>query len=185
MDYDLLVKDCLKNKRAAQRKLYDHFAPLMMAVCFRYTKNLDDAENILQDGFVKVFKYLGQYRKEGDLGAWIRRIIVNTALNYLKTNSKYRHDLLYEDTPLHAVSADDAEVILGTKELAQLIRQLPTGFQTVFNLHAVDGYPHKEIASMLGIHEGTSRSQYARARNLLIEWMQQISLREKSKDHGK
>ena len=185
VNYHQLLKDCIKKKPEAQRDLYDHFAPSMLGVCFRYTKNLDDAENILQDGFVKVFKNLQQFKAEGELGAWIRRIMVNTALTYLKTNRKYRHELLFEETPLHRVSTEDPEVKLHTKEIAEMIRQLPTGFQTVFNLHAIEGYSHVEIGSMLGISDGTSRSQYSRARALLIEWMEKSSLKEKGGHYGR
>lgn len=159
--------------------MYDYFAPSMLGVCFRYTKNMDDAENILQDGFVKVFISLKQYRGEGDLGAWIRRIMVNTALTYLKTNRKYQHDLLFDESLMHLVSTENPEVKLHTKDLAKLIMQLPTGFQTIFNLFAVEGYSHLEIGSMLGISDGTSRSQYSRARALLIEWIEKNSLKEK------
>ena len=183
--YSKLIKDSIRSHAASQKQLYDLFAPAMLGICFRYTKNLDDAENILQDGFVKVFKNLHQFKGDGDLGAWIRRIMVNTALSYLKTNSRYRHDLLFEDMPLHAVSTDDPEIILNAKELSELIRQLPPGFQTIFNLYAVEGYTHVEIGSMLGIRDSTSRSQYARARALLIQWIEKISLKEKEGQYGK
>ena len=184
-DHQQIIKGCLKGKRDAQKQLYDLFAADMLGVCFRYTKNLDDAENILQDGFVKVFRSLKDFRNEGELGGWIRRIVVNTALTYLKSNSKYQHDLLFEDTPLHRVSGYDPEVRLHAKELTQLIRQLPTGFQTIFNLHAVEGYTHVEIGTMLGISDGTSRSQYSRARTLLITWMEKQSLKEKGGQYGR
>lgn len=184
MDYNLLVKNCLKQRFGAQKALYDHFAPTMMAVCYRYTKSATDAEEVLQEGFVKVFARLHQFKGDGELAAWIRRIMVNTALTYLKTNRKYRYDLSYDETPLHIVSEDSPEVRLDAKELAELIRQLPTGFQTIFNLYAVEGYKHAEIASMLGINEGTSRSQYARARILLIEWIEKFSLKEKRGHYG-
>jgi RNA polymerase sigma-70 factor (ECF subfamily) len=184
MDYHQLLKDCLKLKPGAQRTLYEHFAPSMLGVCFRYTKNLEDAEDILQNGFVKVFKHLKQYKGEGELGAWIRKIMVNTALNYLKSNKRYQYDLSFDDMSLHLVSTDDPEVNLQTKQLAELIRQLPTGFQTVFNLYAVEGYSHVEIASMLGISDGTSRSQYARARALLIDWIGKFSLKAQDGNYG-
>ncbi|MEO6329289.1 MAG: sigma-70 family RNA polymerase sigma factor [Ginsengibacter sp.] len=179
MDYKRLVSDSLRSNAVAQKKLYEHFAPLMLGVCFRYTKSIADAEDILQDGFIKVFKYLHQFKHEGELGAWIRKLMVNTALNYLKKNRKYQHDLLFEDMPLHPVSDDNPAVQLQTKELTELIRQLPTGFQTIFNLHAIEGYSHVEISAMLGISDGTSRSQYARARALLIEWLKTFSLEVK------
>jgi RNA polymerase sigma factor (sigma-70 family) len=176
MDYRKLVSDCLRSKPGAQRELYNIFAPAMLGVCFRYTKSMADAEDILQDGFIKVFKYLHQYKYEGELGAWIRKLMVNTALNYLKKNRKYQHDLSFEQMPLHPVSDDNPEIRLETRELSELIRQLPTGFQTIFNLHAVEGYSHVEISAMLGISDGTSRSQYARARALLISWLNTYSL---------
>ena len=184
MEYEQLVKDCLKLNPEAQKKLYNLFASSMLGVCFRYTKSVADAEEVLQEGFIKVFARLSQYNGGGELGGWVRKIMVNTALNYLKTNKKYRHDLLFNEMPLHVVSTNHPEVILQSKELAELIRQLPTGFQTIFNLYAVEGYKHAEIAGMLGINEGTSRSQYARARTLLIEWIERNSLKEEKGRYG-
>jgi RNA polymerase sigma-70 factor (ECF subfamily) len=184
MDYNQLLKDCLKGKPEAQKTLYEHFAPTMMGVCFRYTKSINDAEEVVQVGFIKVFERLHQFKAEGELGGWIRRIMINAALNYLKTNQRYRYELSYEEMPLHLVSTENPEMNLDAKELAELIRQLPTGFQTIFNLHAVEGYKHREIASMLGISEGTSRSQYARARSLLIEWIEKFSLKQQNGRYG-
>jgi RNA polymerase sigma-70 factor (ECF subfamily) len=115
---------------------------------------------------------LHQYKFEGEIGGWIRRIMVTTAINFLKKNRRYQTELLYVDDHLHAVSGDDPRVALEAKDLALLIRQLPTGYQTIFNLHAVEGYTHPQIGEILGIHEGTSRSQYARARALLITWIE-------------
>jgi RNA polymerase sigma factor (sigma-70 family) len=185
MDYRKLVTDCIKCIPDAQRELYEHFAPAMLGVCFRYTKSITDAEDVLQDGFVKVFKHLRSYKFEGELGGWIRKIMVNTALNFLKTNKKYQYDLSFSEMQLHSVSVNDPVIELQTKELSELIRQLPTGFQTIFNLHAIEGYTHVEIASMLGISNGTSRSQYARARALLIEWIEKFSLKEQQERYGR
>jgi RNA polymerase sigma-70 factor (ECF subfamily) len=171
MDTQKLVKDCIRGIPAAQRQLYDHFAETMLGVCYRYTKSMDDAEDVLQDGFVKVFRNLGQYKYEGELGGWIRRIMVTTALNFLKKNSRYNHEFSFDNENLHPVADDNPEIKMTGKELADLLRQLPIGYQTIFNLHAVEGYSHVEIGKMLGINEGTSRSQYARARALLISWI--------------
>ena len=171
MDTQKLVKECIREIPAAQRQLYEHFAESMLGVCYRYTKSMDDAEDVLQDGFVKVFKNLGQYKYEGELGAWIRRIMVTTALNFLKKNSRYNHDFSFDNETLHPVAYDNPEIKMTAKELADLVRQLPVGYQTIFNLHAVEGFSHVEIGKMLGINEGTSRSQYARARALLISWI--------------
>ena len=172
MDQYGLVKNCLKGNAAAQRQLYDLFAGAMLAVCYRYTKSMSDAEDVLQEGFIKVFLNLHQYKFEGELGGWIRRIMVTTAINYLKKNKRYQSEMVFEDAPLHAVQDSHPEVRLGAKELADLIRQLPPGYQTIFNLHAVEGFTHVEIGKILGIQESTSRSQYARARALLIQWLE-------------
>jgi len=175
IDQSHLIKNCLKGKAAAQKQLYDAYASTMFGVCYRYTKSLQDAEDVLQDGFVRVFSFLHQYNEEGELGAWIRKIMVNTALNYLKKSKKYQHDLLFDTTELHVITNDNPEVLLNAKELAGLIRQLPTGYQTIFNLYAIEGFSHVEIGQMLGISENTSRSQYMRARHLLISWITNTS----------
>ena len=172
MDTQQLLKDCLKEKAVAQRQLYEYFAPSMLGICYRYTKSRANAEDVLQEGFVRVFNNLKQFKGEGELGGWIRQIMVRTALNYLKKNSRYANELVFGDEHLHPITSADPDVRLEAKELAELIRQLPTGYQTIFNLHAVEGYSHVEIGEMLGIHEGTSRSQYSRARSLLILWIQ-------------
>jgi RNA polymerase sigma factor (sigma-70 family) len=175
MDYTALVKDCIKQKPIAQKQLYDHFAPLMMGVCYRYTKSITDAEDVLQEGFVRVFQYLESYKNTGELGAWIRRIMVTTALNYLKRHKKYRTEMVFAEVPLHPISDENPVVRLEAKDLSDLIRQLPTGYQTIFNLYAVEGFNHGEIGQMLGISEGTSKSQYSRARHLLTEWLGKYS----------
>lgn len=181
MDDRQLVKDCLRQKPEAQRLLYERYAKTMLGICYRYTKSLRDAEDVLQEGFVRVFTKLAQYKSEGELGAWIRRIMVNTALNFLKKNSRYNAEMVFTEPPLHSVSNDNPAVLLNAKELADLIRQLPQGYQTIFNLHAVEGYSHVEIGEMLGINDGTSRSQYARARALLISWVREISIEQKTR----
>ena len=155
-----------------------------MGVCYRYTKSVSDAEDVLQEGFVKVYVNLSKYKSTGELGAWIRRIMVTTALNYLKKHKRYRSELVFEEMPLHLVSDDNPEVKLDAKELSELIRQLPTGFQTIFNLYAIEGYTHAEIGQMLGISDGTSKSQYARARYLLIEWIEKYSSLSKKEQYA-
>jgi len=174
MDHYVLVKDCLRGKITAQKQLYDLFAGPMLSVCYRYTKSLADAEDVLQEGFVKVFFNLQQYKFKGELGGWVRRIMVTTAINYLKRNTRYQSELVFPEEHLHAVDNQASpEMKMEAKELADLIRQLPPGYQTIFNLYAVEGYSHVEIGKILGIQESTSRSQYARARALLIQWVEQ------------
>ncbi|RYY90245.1 MAG: RNA polymerase sigma factor [Chitinophagaceae bacterium] len=172
MDNRELVRNALKGRPSAQKALYDQFAPDMLAVCYRYTKSTEDAEDVLQEGFVRVFLNLHQYRFEGELGGWIRRIMVHTALNFLKKRAPYNSGFAFENDHLHPVAQEDPGVTLDAKDLAALIRQLSTGYQAIFNLYAVEGYSHAEIGKLLGIQEGTSRSQYARARSLLITWIQ-------------
>src|SRR5215213_3684593 len=174
MEDHLLVKECLKGKPAAQKQLYDLYARPMLNICYRYTKSIADAEDVLQEGFVKVFLNLNQYKFQGALGGWIRRIMVTTAINYLKRNARYQTELVFPDEYLHVAANDrHPELKMEAKELADLIRQLPPGYQTIFNLYAVEGFNHVEIGKILGIQESTSRSQYARARALLIQWIEQ------------
>jgi RNA polymerase sigma factor (sigma-70 family) len=180
-----LIKDCLNGKPAAQRDLYEQYAGTMLGVCYRYTKHISDAEDVLQEGFVKVFRSLYQYKFEGELGAWIRRIMVTTAINYLKKHSRYQADLSFNDMGLHPVSTENPQVNMDAKELADLVRQLPPGYQAIFNLHAVEGYTHVEIGKLLGISEGTSRSQYSRARALLISWLERQSESQKKTSYVK
>lgn len=184
MDERQLIKDCIRQRPIAQEQLYRQFAPVMLGVCYRYTKSLHDAEDVLQEGFVKVFLHIKDYKATGELGAWIRRIMVNTALNYLKKNKKYRTEMVFTDAPLHVVTDMNPQVNIDAKELAELIRQLPTGFQTIFNLYAIEGYTHVEIGQMLGISEGTSKSQYARARYLLMEWVDKYSSSSKQQHYA-
>lgn len=184
MYYKELVKNCLKGNSGAQRELYNHFAASMFGICYRYTKSTSDAEDVLQEGFIKIFKNLHHYRNEGELGAWMRRIMINTALTYLKQNKNYSDELSYDEMSLHPVSTENPDIHLQAKELADIIRQLPTGCQAIFNLHAVEGYSHVEIGAMLGIHEGTSRSQYARARSIMVAWIEKRNQNIKRKRYA-
>ena len=117
-----MVKDCLKHKPVAQEQLYEYFAPSMLGVCYRYTKSVKDAEDVLQEGFIKVFIYLSKYRFTGELAAWIRRIMVTTALNYLKKNKRYREEMVFAEMPLHPVSDENPIVNLDARQLGDLIR---------------------------------------------------------------
>lgn len=174
MEQTQLIKACIKGRITAQQQLYNQYAGTMLGICYRYTKNLDDAEDVLQEGFIKVFGNLQQFKSKGDLGAWIRRIMVNTALTYLKKHTRYRNQMDFEHMPLHPVIDEEATMHLQTAELIELIRQLPTGYQTIFNLVAIEGFNHLEVAAILGINENTSRSQYSRARALLIREIESL-----------
>jgi len=158
-----LVAECRLGNPRAQRVLYDRLAPKMMAVCKRYLRHQEDAEEVLMQGFVKVFRALEGYRQEGCLQAWVRRIMVNTALSYLRSK-RPAHLELDDCTARLASVAAQAESELSARDLLRLIQNLPAGYRTVFNLYAIEGYTHPEIGALLGISEGTSKSQLSKAR---------------------
>lgn len=167
MNEQQLIEGCRKGDRRAQKELYDTYSRKMMGVCLRYVDDRETARDLLQDGFVKVFTGLGSYAGSGSFEGWMRRIFVNCALEYLR-----RSDVLREATDLENTAElihPDSSAIsdLSAAELMRLVSELPTGFRTVFNMFAIEGYSHKEIGEMLGITESTSRSQYTRAKQLL------------------
>lgn len=184
METAQLIKQCIKKDRAAQAELYRLFAPTMLGICYRYTKNREDAEDILQEGFIKVFQNIGQFQQKGVFDAWLRRIMVNTAISYLRKHSRYRNQLEVEEMGLHPVSPEQPDIQLDTKELIECIRSLPTGYQTVFNLYAIEGYDHQEIAALLELNVNTVRSQYSRARTQLIQRIQQEQNNTQSNQYG-
>jgi len=149
-----------------QKALYDQYASRMLTVCMRYSKNREDAEDILQEAFIKVFNKIESFRKESTLGYWIKRIVINTALNYhRKSVYLYPH---FDIDDMHQLGDDEVLVSdYNYRDLLKLLQSLPQGCQVIFNLYAVEGYKHKEIAELLNISEGTSKSQYARAKSLI------------------
>lgn len=162
-----LVSSCLKGNPLAQKQFFDRFARQMLGVCYRYVQNINEAEDVLQDGFVKAFKYMKNFRNEGSLEGWLRRIMVTTALNHLK---KERHIRVEQEitSSINELSSDtDALQRMENEEVIKMIQGLSTGYRTILNLYAIEGYSHKEIGEMLNISESTSRSQYTRAKQLL------------------
>ncbi len=166
MNESELVKGCLKGKRDSQKHLYELFAPGMLGVCYRYASSVQEAEDFLQEAFILVFRKLDQYKAEGPLGAWIRRIVINTSLNCIKAQQRVTDNIVPIDT---APDNTTTQYPGSDRELMQLIQRLPTGYRTVFNLYAIEGYSHEEIGKMLDIQAGTSRSQYIKARKMLME----------------
>jgi RNA polymerase sigma factor (sigma-70 family) len=161
-----VIKGCIEGNRLYQRQLYEHFASKMLGVCMRYAKDRAEAEDMLQEGFIKVFNNISRFKFEGSFEGWVRRIMVFTAINFFKHRSrKFQEDL--DVTGYDAVYSDDVISKISLKEIVLLIQQMPEGYRMIFNLYAVEGYTHKEIAQMLGIAEGTSKSQYARARQFM------------------
>lgn len=164
-----LVKACLENERAAQFALYRRFSYTMKGVCLRYAASEAEAEDILQEAFIKVFHSLSTYQDYGPLGGWIRKITVNTALEHCRKQKVFQLHLqeMKNGQPILGFTPNSANSVIEKMSAAELlihIQQLPTGFRTVFNLYAIEGYTHPEIAELLNISEGTSKSQYSRAR---------------------
>ena len=160
-----LVRACIEGSTAAQKKLFDRFSRVMMGLCLRYASSQEEAEDMAQDGWIKVFEKLRSFRFEGSLEGWIKRIMVNTSLDSLRRNKKLTQPI-DESREDHASMHTDAEAFsrMSAKELMAVIRQLPSGYRTVFNLYAIEGYSHKEIGAMLNVSESTSKSQYVRAK---------------------
>lgn len=174
IDEQQLVEACLRNDRRAQKMLYNRFARVMMAVCIRYAGDADVAKDLLQDAFVKVFASLDTFAGKGSLEGWIRRIVVNTALEAIRKTDVLRDAVDWDNVEIEIPIDNDAVGKLSADELLTVIASLPTGFRTVFNMFAIEGYSHKEIAAALGINESSSRSQYNRARNLIQKKIQQM-----------
>jgi len=181
-----LIEGCRSNDPLSQQALYEAYAPKMMSICYRYVNDTDIAKDLLQDGFVKVFTKIDTYTGDGNFAGWIRRIFVTTALEYLRQNVSMKfhvpideHDYIEDDLNVSALSQLTAE------ELLACIAKLPPGYRTVFNLYAIEGYSHGEIAQLLKIKESSSQSQLVRARGILQKNVRSIMgqdyARQKSK----
>ena len=165
-----LIKGCQKGSSLHQQALYQQYYRKMFGVCLRYTDKQEDAEDVLQEAFIKVFKHIKGFRGKGSFEGWIRRIMVHTAIEHYRKRSRY---FMVDIDHAHEVelSADQLSE-MHREEILELIQTLPTGYRTVFNLYAIEGYAHKEIAEMLGISIGTSKSQFSRAKAMLKEKME-------------
>ena len=169
-DTDLL-EGCIRGDRKAQRELYNRFSSKMYGVCLRYAANAEEAEDILQEGFIKVFRKIGSFRSEGSFEGWIRRIFVNTAIEHYRKKTYLQPITEQEENSIEGgyLSVLDS---LAERDIINLVQQLSPGYRTVFNMYVVEGYTHKQIAEQLGISEGTSKSQLSRAKQILQELVQ-------------
>jgi RNA polymerase sigma-70 factor, ECF subfamily len=179
-----LINSCLKGESAGFNELYKRFAPKMLVVCMRYVSDGDDAKDLLQDGFIKVFVELHRFKNEGSLEGWIRRIMVNIALNNYKKTIKISHitddiSLLKSDVSNH--ENEDIENFLSNEELLKLVQSLTPAYRMVFNLYVFEGFKHNEIAEKLGIKEGTSKSNLQDARIILQKKI--IAISKEAKQH--
>jgi RNA polymerase sigma factor (sigma-70 family) len=167
-----IISLCIKGNYTAQKALYDKYSKLFYTICLRYCKDEDEAQDILQDAFIKIFKNLSQFKHEGSFEGWMKRIVVNTSIEYYR---KKIHFLSIEDNenseemPMQIDNNNiDESILLG------LIQALPNGFRMIFNMYVIEGYNHIEIAEKLGISEGTSKSQLSRARALLQKKIEEL-----------
>jgi RNA polymerase sigma factor (sigma-70 family) len=163
-----ILAGCIQGKPAAQRKLFDTYSRLLLGVCNRYAASIEEAEDIMQEGFVKIFLNVKEFKGDGSLVAWMRRIMINTAITHYHKMRKHRyHDDLDEVRESKLEDQDWSEADFTREELYKVIHRMPEGYRMVFNLYAVEGYKHREIAEILNIDENTSKSQYSRARRWL------------------
>ena len=182
MTEEQMLAGCLQNDAASQDALYSRFSPRMLGVCYRFAKNREDAEDMLQEGFIKVFSQIHQYRGEGALEGWIRRIMVHTCINALKKNKKFSDCVDIAFASGIGIREESIPSIMQAKEVVECIRVLPLGYRTVLNLYAIEGYSHKEIGNMLDIEESTSRSQYTRAKTMLEDILIKKKILQKPKE---
>jgi RNA polymerase sigma-70 factor (ECF subfamily) len=161
-----LIAGCIAGNRKMQQELYQRFAPKMFGVCLRYAGNTEEAEDILQEGFVKVFRKIDSFRSEGSFEGWVRRIFVNTAIEHFRRKTYLQPVTEREEETIEGsyLSVLDS---LAERDIIGLVQQLSPGYRTVFNMYVVEGYTHKQIAESLGISEGTSKSQLSRAKIIL------------------
>jgi RNA polymerase sigma factor (sigma-70 family) len=168
-----VLEACMTNDRKAQELLYKQFYGPMMVLCMRYTRNEEDAIEVLHNGFLKVFKHLGTYdTSKGSLYTWIKTIVVNSAIDFIRSKQKFGTTI--ELTEVHEASMDNEAIQrMSATELLQLVRRLPNATQTVFNLYVVEGYNHREVGELLGISEGTSKWHLSEARRQLQQLLLQ------------
>lgn len=175
MNEEKLIEECRKGNPQAQRSLYTLYAPKMMSVCYRYVNNKEIAQDILQDSFVKVFTKIDTYTGQGAFAGWVRRIFVTTSLEYLRKNDLMKFSVAIDEYS-NIPDEDNVSAMsqLTVDELLNCIAKLPPGYRTVFNLYAIEGYSHNEIANLLNIKEKTSQSQLLRARKILQKEVETI-----------
>jgi RNA polymerase sigma-70 factor (ECF subfamily) len=162
-----LIEGCVNGNRQSQNRLYNLLMPKMFVVCLRYSKNREEAEEILQEGFIKVFEYVHQYKFNGSFEGWVRKIMVNCALQRYRSKRQMHAIVNIDITTIDETGNEDILSRIGTKELLKMVQQLSPAYRTIFNLYVFEGMKHREIAKHLGISEGTSKSNLSDARSFL------------------
>lgn len=177
-----IIAGCKEQKRDAQKILYETYVRKMYSICLRYSSDADSAQDLLQEGFIKVFANVNSFQEKGSFEGWLKRIFINLALENLRKKKSIVHtsdDIQNIPDIVDDSTEDDQMYKISENDLLKMVQDLPRGYSAVFNLYAIEDYSHKEIAEMLGISEGTSRSQYVRARQLLQEKVKQF-IKERS-----
>jgi RNA polymerase sigma-70 factor (ECF subfamily) len=171
-----IILGCQKGKRSAQDKLYTQYSRMLFGVCLRYTNTREEAEDVMQEGFVKIYNHIKSYSMEGSFEAWMRRIMINTAITGYRKNKKhmYQQDI-NEPANMEYFKTPDDTADFNREELMGAIEKLPPGYKIVFNMYVIEGYKHKEIADELGININTSKSQLSRAKQHLQNYLNEIS----------
>ncbi len=173
----MIIKGCIECKPKFQKLLYSTYAPKLFGICIRYAKDHHQAEDILQEGFIKIYKNIAKFRGDGSFEGWIKRIVVNTAIEHYRKSVSMYPILEVENSFVPQVSEKVVES-LAAEDLMKLVQQLAKGYRTIFNLYAIEGYSHREISQLLGISEGTSKSQLARARYILQKMIVELHKKE-------
>ncbi len=178
MNLDGIINDCKQGNHVAQQKLFEYLSPKMMTICLRYLGNREEAEDVCQMSFVKLFKNIQEYNKEGSFEGWVRRIFVNTSLDQIRKNKKTKYDVSVDDVDYRIENNDFTLENMAAEDILKLVEQMPTGYRTVFNMFAIEGFSHKEIAVHLEITENTSKSQFKRARGYLMNSLEKLNYGE-------
>jgi RNA polymerase sigma factor (sigma-70 family) len=171
-----LIGDCMSGRRPAQNRIYEIFAPRMLTVCMRYANDREEAEEILQEGFIKVFTHIFQFRKEGSFEGWVRRIVVNAALQRFREKARMFPVISLHEELVVKASGNETYANIGYKDLLELVQKLPPAYRLVFNLYVFEGMKHREIAEALKISEGTSKSNLYDARLILQREIMKLDL---------
>lgn len=171
-----LIQGCIQGKREAQNAIFRLYGPRMLGICARYCRNMEDAKDAMQDGFVKIFNQISDFNHQSKLTTWMSRIMINTAIDHFRADVRYQFNeedsfVGNDETPDEDIENDSGKI--PAQKILEAMNRLSDGYRIVFNLYAIEGFTHKEIGAQLGISEGTSKSQYARARKQLKDWLTQ------------
>lgn len=178
-----ILRECIHNSRKAQKLLYEKYAPALFGICVRFTGDRDEAADVLQESFVKIFLNLSNFKRKSSLMSWMRKIVINTAITMYHRNLKHRHDYDLEDfREMGLADNNKAEPDFTQEELLEVIKDLPSGYRMVFNLYALEGYKHKEIAKKMEIDINTSKSQYSRAKKVIQHRLAILAKEARNKD---